>query len=447
MTERSFPAAFMWGVATSAYQIEGAWDEDGKGESIWDRFAHTPGRIKDGTTGDVACDHYHRWKQDVELMKSLGVGAYRFSISWPRVLPAGSGALNPPGLAFYDRLVDGLLDAGIEPYPTLYHWDLPQRLQDRGGWPARTTAEAFVEYTDVVTRTLGDRVRTWITVNEPWVAAEHGYLTGVHAPGHRDRDEYFRAAHHLLLAHGWSLPVIRRNCPGARVGIALDLPLQTPLSDSTADRRAARLADGRVNRWFLDPLAGRGYPADVIDEDGVDVSWIPSDDMDAIAAKLDFLGINYYSRNVVGESVLDPFNEQSRYTEMGWEVYPDGLTAMLQRLHREFPFPAYMVTENGAAYPDVVNEEGRVADDDRIRYLDAYLNAILLAIDSGVPVTGNFVWSLLDNFEWGEGHTKRFGLVFVDFTDQTRIIKDSGEWYRKVASANRLPAGGRVRWE
>lgn len=444
MTDRTFPTAFVWGTATSAYQIEGAWDEDGKGESIWDRFAHAPQRIKDGTTGDVACDHYHRMEGDVDLMGELGIGAYRFSISWPRVLPEGSGALNPQGIGFYDRLVDRLLAAGIEPFVTLYHWDLPQALQDAGGWPARATAEAFLEYTDMVTGRLGDRVHNWITINEPWVVADHGYLTGVHAPGHQDRNEYFRTAHHLLLAHGRSVSVIRNNCPSAQVGISLNLPLQTPLSDLSADRRAARLADGRVNRWFLDPLAGRGYPVDIIEADEIDVNWIGPTDMEAIASEVDFLGVNYYSRNVVGASVSGPATAGNDYTDMGWEVYPNGLTKMLVRLHREYPFAAYVVTENGAAFVDKVDHDGRVVDDDRIRYLDAYLEAIRLAIESGVPVTGNFVWSLLDNFEWGEGHAKRFGLIYVDFTDQTRIIKQSGWWYRKVTSMNGLPLGGRV---
>jgi beta-glucosidase len=374
-------------------------------------------------------------------MKLVGLRAYRFSVSWPRVLPRGSGVANPPGIAFYDRLVDRLLENDIEPYVTLYHWELPQALQDRGGWPERDTVEAFLEYADVVARTLGDRVRNWITINEPWVAASHGYLSGVHAPGHRDQYEYFLTAHHLLLAHGRSIPIIRSNSPAARVGIALDLPLQSPASDRPPDRRAAHLSDGRVNRWFLDPVVGRGYPGDVIEADGIDVDWVRPGDMEAIATVSDFLGINYYSRNVVGESVQDPVIETSEYTEMGWEVHPEGLTEMLERLHREYQFPEYIVTENGAAFPDVVAEDGRVADGNRIRYLDAYLDAILRAIESGVPVSGNFVWSLLDNFEWGEGLTKRFGLVYVDFADQTRIVKDSGRWYRGVATTNRLGSG------
>lgn len=445
MDERSFPAGFVWGTATSAYQIEGAWNEDGKAESIWDRFAHTKGRIRDGTSGDVACDHYHRWKGDVELMKELGVNAYRFSISWPRILPEGTGTPNSPGLDFYHRLVDRLLAADIEPFVTLYHWDLPQALQDRGGWPERATAEAFVEYADLVSARLGDRVRNWITVNEPWVAADHGYLTGIHAPGHRDETEHVRAAHHLLLAHGRSVSVIRSNCKPARVGISLNLVPQTPGSNLPADRREADLADGRVNRWFLDPLAGRGYPSDILEEDRIDLGWVDPGDMQEISSHMDFLGVNYYSRTVVGGSEDDPRVGANGYTDMGWEIYAEGMFALLERLHREYPFSAYMVTENGAAFPDELDDEGRVLDLDRIRYLDEYLDAIRRAIESGVPVEGNFVWSLLDNFEWAEGHSKRFGLIYVDFPSQMRIVKESGRWYREVVTTNRLPASGLVR--
>lgn len=433
-----FPAGFIWGAATASYQIEGGWDQDGKGESIWDRFAHTPGRIRDGSTGDVACDHYHRWAEDVELMRSIGLGAYRFSISWPRIIPEGRGEVNQKGLDFYSQLVDALLEAGIEPYPTLYHWDLPQALQDEGGWAERETVGAFLEYVDAITAELGDRVKNWITINEPWVAANHGYFTGAHAPGRASEAEYLRAAHHLLLAHGRAVPLIRSNSQDARTGIALSLAYQSPASDAPADVAAARIADGRVNRWYLEPLAGRGYPTDVIEADDVETSWVESGDFDTIAVPTDFLGINYYSRNVVGEGIQDPKQPGSEYTEMGWEVYPEGLTRLLERLHAEYEFGEYIITENGAAFPDEV-KNGRIADERRIRYLDSYLRAILDAIKSGVPVTGNFVWSLLDNFEWGEGYTKRFGLVYVDFDTQERIIKDSGHWYERVIEANGLP--------
>ena len=436
---RSLPRSFVWGAATSAYQIEGAWQEDGRSESIWDRFSHTPGRIRDGSTGDVACDHYHRWEDDVALMAELGLTAYRFSVAWPRILPDGRGEVNAKGLAFYDRLVDRLLEAGIEPFLTLYHWDLPQTLQDAGGWPERSTHEAFVEFADRVSARLGDRVRHWITVNEPWVAASHGYQSGVHAPGRRDEDAYVASAHHMLLAHGRSVEAIRANCAGAEIGIAVDLAPQTPLSDSAADRNAATLADGRVNRWFLDPLVGRGYPQDVVEADQVELRCVRPGDLETIAAEVDFLGVNYYSHNVVGEGVLDPPDDRQWYTEMGWKVYPEGMTETLRRLHADYRFPSYYVTENGAAFRDTVDECGQVIDADRIRYLDRHLEAIRIAAESGVPVRGNFVWSLLDNFEWGEGMTKRFGLVFVDFDDQRRIVKASGDWYRRAAAANALP--------
>lgn len=405
MTDRPlrFPPGFVCGVATSSFQIEGAWNEDGKGERIWDRFAHTPGCIKDAATGEVACDHYHRWEQDVEIMKSLGVHAYRFSISWPRVLPEGSGSPNHKGLGFYDRLVDGLLNAGIEPYATLYHWDLPQRLQERGGWPARATAEAFTEYTEVVTGALGDRIRRWITVNEPSVVADHGYLTGIHAPGRRDRDEYFRAAHHLLLAHGWSVPLIRRKSPSARVGIALNLPLQTSLSNDSGDRLAARFADGRS--WASTTTAATSSASR---------SWIHTSrrgDTPRWAGRSFRRGSPRCCNASIGSTRSGP--TWSRRTAP--------------------PMPTWSTKKGG--WPT------------RSRYIDAYLEAILVALESGVPVMGNFVWSLLDNFEWAEGHTKRFGLVYVDFANQTRVIKDSGRWYRKVASTNMLPAGEPVRQE
>lgn len=443
MTDRSFPVGFVWGTATSAYQIEGAWDEDGKGESIWDRFAHTRGKIADGTNGDVACDHYHRWDTDFDLMAKLGVNAYRFSISWPRILPNGTGTLNSPGLDFYDRLVDRLLAADLKPFVTLYHWDLPQALQDQGGWPIRATTEAFVEYADLVSSRLGDRVKNWITINEPWVIADHGHLTGTHAPGHQDKAEYFRTAHHLLLAHGQAVPVIRRNSNSARVGISLNLIPQTPQADLPAAHRAARLADGRVNRWFLDPLAGRGYPADIVEADEVDMSWIDPGDLQEISSAMDFLGVNYYSRSVVGASGEVTAVADSERTEMGWEIYPVGMTGILERLHREYAFATYIVTENGAAFRDEVDDQGRVIDPDRIRYLHKYLDAIRLAIESGVPVEGNFVWSLLDNFEWAEGYSKRFGLIYVDFESQARIIKESGRWYRELVTTGRLPASDR----
>jgi beta-glucosidase len=439
----SFPSDFVWGAATAAYQIEGAWDEDGKGESIWDRFSHTSGRIANGDTGDVACDHYHRWRRDVGLMEELGLEAYRFSISWPRVLPEGRGRANLAGLDFYSRLVDALLEASIEPFVTLYHWDLPQALQDKGGWPARQTAEAFVEYADLATRRLGDRVKHWMTLNEPFVAAFLGHLEGLHAPGSSDLGEALASAHHLLLAHGWSAPVVRTNVPRAQVGIALNLGGQTPASASVVDRAAAWQRDGVVNRWFLDPLSARGYPADIVDHYGHAMGFVQPGDMEAIAAPLDFLGVNYYTRTIVrGTDSVEvgdvpgtaPANPER--TDMGWEVYPEGLYETLGRLHFDYRFPSLYVTENGAAYSDRIDPDGSVQDPRRIAYLMGHFGAAARAIAAGVPLRGYFVWSLLDNFEWGDGYSKRFGLVYVDYPTQERVLKSSAHWYGRVIAAN-----------
>lgn len=447
----SFPDGFLWGVATSDYQIEGAWNEDGKGESIWDRFSHTPGKIEDGTNGDVACDHYHRWREDVALMKSLGLQAYRFSISWPRILPAGRGPVNSAGLDFYSRLVDALLEAGIQPFVTLYHWSLPQVLQDKGGWPERSTAEAFVEYTDIITRRLGDRVRYWITQNEPAAPSFSGYRSGVHAPGLRDGRAALRASHHILLAHGLAVPVIRQNCPGARVGITIDIWPKVPASESPFDKQLSQLLDSTTNRWFLDPLYGRGYPPDaiahyiaeeLIPPTGPD--FVQDGDYESIAAPTDFLGFNYYSRHIV----RNPATPEDKWpktvlrspdqTDMGWEIYPDGMYDTLIRLHREYRPPVIYITENGASYADAPDAQGRVHDVRRIEYLRRHLIAVWRAIQDGVPIAGYFAWSLMDNFEWSRGHTQRFGLVWVDYETQQRIPKDSAWWYRDVIARNGL---------
>lgn len=443
MTTILFPPGFLWGAATASYQIEGAWREDGKSESIWDRFAHTPGRISDGSTGDVACDHYHRWRDDIALMRELGLQAYRFSVGWPRVLPDGSGKVNQAGLDFYSRLTDGLLEAGIEPWVTLYHWDLPQTLQDRGGWTARLVAQAFVEYTDAVTRRLGDRVKNWITLNEPWCSSILSYDIGLHAPGHHDQGEALAAAHHLLLAHGWAMPVIRRNSPGCRAGITLNLSPQTPASPSEADALAARLEDGKFNRWFLDPLSGRGYPQDVIEANRQEMAFVRAGDLAAIAAPQDFLGVNYYMRNIIrSEAIPERQNERRtvapnpELTEMGWEVYPEGLYELLTRLKADYGFPAYYITENGAAYADQVGADGQVDDPRRIAYLRDHFIQAARAISAGVPLRGYFVWSLLDNFEWSFGYTKRFGLIYTDYATQQRIPKTSARWYGRVIAEN-----------
>ena len=441
----TFPPGFVWGAATAAYQIEGAWDEDGKGESIWDRFSHTPGMVYQGDTGDIACDHYHRWRGDLDLMKSMGLKAYRFSISWPRVYPQGRGRLNPAGLDFYDQIVDSLLEDGIEPFVTLYHWDLPQALQDEGGWPVRATAEAFVEYADTLSKRLGDRVKSWITFNEPFVSAIEGYQEGQHAPGHTDLNEALSCAHHLLLAHGWSVPVIRANSPAAQVGIVLNIGAIYPASQSTFDRMAAWQLDGKIYRWFLDPLSARGYPQDIVAHYNQPMEFIHTGDMDVIATSIDLLGVNYYSREIVrSQEVSEEENSpvsmfsNPNITEMGWEVYPDGLYEVLCRLHFDYRFPAYFITENGAAYSDHLGSDGQVHDPLRQDYLKTHLVSAWRAIEAGVPLRGYFYWSFLDNFEWGHGYSKRFGITYVDYPSQQRILKDSAHWYKKVIAANAI---------
>ena len=441
----TFPENFTWGAATAAYQVEGAWNEDGKGESIWDRFSHTPGKIATGETGDVACDHYHRWSEDVDLMQAMDLNAYRFSIAWTRILPKGRGELNQRGLDFYSRLVDALLEAKIEPFVTLYHWDLPERLQEEGGWPTRLVANAFAEYAHLVSRALGDRVKHWMTINEPHVSAFIGYLEGLHAPGHTDLHEALASSHHLLLAHGLAVPIIRSNSPDAQVGIALDYRPQTPASPSAADRAAAWHEGGLINRWFLDPITGRGYPEDLRRAYGDEMSFVQSGDLDEISTPLDFLGLNYYFRNVARSSLMPESDNLPRtvfpndeITEMGWEVYPEGMYEMLGQLHFGYNFPALYITENGAAYPDQVGPQRQVDDRDRISYIARHLERVGQAIAIGVPVRGYFVWSLLDNFEWAFGTSKRFGLVHVDFRTQQRTLKASARWYQRVVRENSI---------
>jgi len=439
-----FPPGFVWGAATAAYQIEGAAHADGKGESIWDRFSHTPGKVQNGDTGDVACDHYHRWPEDIALMRELGLAAYRYSIAWPRIFPAGRGALNPAGLDFYERLTDGLLAAGIQPYVTLYHWDLPQALQETGGWASRETATAFAEYADVVARRLGDRVAGWITHNEPAVVAWLGNLSGQHAPGTRDLPTAVRVAHHLLLSHGLAVAALRAANPHTPVGITLNLNPMHPASDSPADVAAAHATDGFQNRWFLDPVFHGHYPADVLEALGPAGPPVAPGDLATIATPIDFLGVNYYFRQVVAAAPgNDPpyrmVEPEGEYTTMGWEVYPDGLREMLERLHRDYSAPAYYVTESGAAFPDVFNGDSRVHDPRRQAYLQAHFAAAAQAIAAGVPLRGYFVWSLLDNFEWAYGYSQRFGILYMDFPTGRRIWKDSAHWYQEFIAGQ----GGR----
>jgi len=442
----SFPKDFLLGASTSAYQIEGAWNEDGKGESIWDRFAHTPGTIEDGTTGDVACDHVHRFAEDVEWMARLGLQAYRFSLSWPRLLPRGTGRPNPAGIAFYDRLIDALLEKKIVPFPTLYHWDLPQALQDRGGWPERAIVDAFGEYADLVGRAFGDRAKDWITLNEPFVSAFLGYGQGVHAPGHRSEREALAAVHHLLLAHGASVSILRERVRGGRIGISLNLSPAHAASPSDADRQAAASFDAFLNRTFLDPLSGRGYPEGVPYDRETLLSFVRDGDLERITSPLDFLGVNYYARRVVRDETIPEEKNAPRTvrpreekTQMDWEVYPEGLFEILDRLRRDYRFPGYYVTENGAAYPDRVEPDGWVRDPARASYLARHIGEARRAVESGVPLRGYFVWSLLDNFEWTHGLGRRFGLVYVNFATGRRVPKTSFDWYRDLISKRAIP--------
>ncbi len=443
----SFPPDFLWGTATAAYQIEGAVREDGRGASIWDTFSHTPGKIVDGSTGDVACDHYHRWSDDIKLMQEIGIRSYRLSIAWPRVMSSGSGAINQQGLDFYARVIEGLLEAGIKPVVTLYHWDLPQTLQNRGGWPARATAEAFANYADMMVRRLGDRVQRWITHNEPWCTSILGHYLGEHAPGDRDMVKALAAAHHVLLSHGLATQAIRATNSKLEVGITLNLTPGEPASDREADLQATHTFDGFFNRWFLDPLAGRGYPQDMQVLYGAAMPQVEANDLAVIATPTDFLGINYYTRALVAYDRSQPLKfaqlspEQlvangAQTTEMGWEIYPQGLGDLLLRIHREYAPKALYVTENGAAFADEVGADGQIHDPARTRYLHTHFAEAERAIKAGVPLRGYYVWSLMDNFEWAFGYTKRFGITYVDYTTQQRILKDSGRWYQRVIAEN-----------
>jgi beta-glucosidase len=439
-----FPAEFVWGAATAAYQTEGAAAEDGRGESIWDRFTALPGRIANGETGRVACDSYHRYAEDVRLMRELGLGAYRFSVAWPRVVPEGRGPVNAAGLDFYDRLVDELLASGIEPFATLYHWDLPQALEDRGGWPSRDTVDAFAEYVEAVVARLGDRVSHWITQNEPWVIAWLGYGRGEHAPGRRSDRDALAAAHHVLLSHGRAVEVIRRERPTAQVGITIDVIPIHPLTPSDADLAAMIEEDGFRNRWILDPVLRGSYPEDMVRRFERILPPVAEGDMAAISAPLDFLGVNYYRRHVVeagpngsGPVVVDV--PGGVHTAVGWEVYPDGLYELLLRLHEEYAPPPLYVTENGAAFGDV-RRNGTVEDPERTAYLDRHLDAVARAIADGVRVDGYFVWSLLDNFEWARGYGPRFGLIYVDYETLERVPKQSYHWYHDFIAAQHRSA-------
>jgi beta-glucosidase len=438
---RQFPPGFVWGTATAAYQIEGAHDTDGRGASIWDTFSHTPGRVFADQNGDVACDHYHRYREDVALMSGLGLRAYRFSVSWPRVVPKGTGAPNQSGLDFYSRLVDALLERQIRPFITLYHWDLPQAIEDRGGWGARDTAKAFAEYAAVLGRRLGDRVKDWITLNEPLASTIAGYIFGIHAPGRKDAKLAFQVSHHLNLAHGDAVRVLRATVPKARVGIThVSMPVY-PASDSEADRLAVQRFDGFTNRWYWDPTLKGSYPADVLERMGPLAPTIEDGDLVRISPPVDFFGHNSYSRAVVKddpESLLTGVTQvpgPGPKTEMGWEVYPQHLYDALTRITRDYGAPEIYITENGAAFPDTV-VDGAVDDQQRREYLRTHLEEAHRAIQDGVKLRGYFCWSLLDNFEWSYGYSKRFGIVYVDYATQQRIVKASGKFFGEVARQN-----------
>jgi beta-glucosidase len=426
----SFPPDFLFGVATSAFQIEGASTLDGKGPSIWDSFCRQPGAIADGSHGDVACEHLARLDADLDMIAGLGVDAYRFSVSWPRVQPLGRGAWNEAGLAFYERLVDGLIARGIKPCLTLNHWDLPQALQDEGGWANRATVQCFVDYALGIAARLGHKLHSIATHNEPWVVAVLGHEVGIFAPGLKRRRIAVQVSHHLLLSHGLALQALRAaGCP-AQLGIVLNLAPMHPATDSAADAAKTRLEDGRLLRWYMDPMFHGRYPQDVLDDLGADAPLVHEGDMAHVHQPLDFLGINYYSRTVVSAGA--PFDVHStgrEVTDMGWEVYPQGLTELLLRLHHDYAVPPLYITENGAAFKDTW-ADGRVADEPRVRYLQNHIAAVSEAMRQGVKMGGYMVWSLMDNFEWASGYEKRFGIVHVDYSTQQRTLKDSALWYR-----------------
>jgi beta-glucosidase len=436
------PANFTLGAATAAYQIEGAPMAGGKSESIWDRFCRKPGAIIDKSSGDVACDHYHRWPEDVALMRQLRLDAYRFSLAWTRIQPGGSGPGSPEGIAFYDRLIDGLLEAGIKPFVTLYHWDLPQSLQDRGGWYSRETAQRLADYADIATRAFGDRVKNWATLNEPWTFCWSGHATGEDAPGLIDGVRGgITASHHALLGHGLSVPVIRRNVPDAKVSIVLDLNVAEPASDAPGDVAAARRFDGAQNRWYLDAVFRGSYPADMLELFGPSLPEIKPEDGKTIAAPIDSLGINLYRRSVIADGdELPPLNYSrvsppGDYSAVGYEIYPQCIYDVLHYVHENYAPREVFISENGLALAnEMVNEDGEILDHKRAHYYVDHIEQLTRAAADGVPVTGYFAWTLMDNFEWAYGYTTPFGLIHVDFESQERRVKLSGHIYAAISA-------------
>ena len=428
---------FIWGVATSSFQIEGATHEGGRGPSIWDTFCKVPGKVANGDTGDVACDHYHRYNEDLDLMKWMGVDAYRFSVAWSRVLPNGVGAINNAGLDFYDRIVDGALERGIQPWLTMYHWDLPQALQDRGGWNNREIVRWFEEYADVLTTRLGDRVKHWMTLNEPLCSAWIGHLYGDMAPGIKDLQTALNASHHLLMSHGIASQITRSNVKDAKVGIVINVTPAVPATDSEDDHRAATLADGFDNRWFLNPVFGQPYPADVIEALGKSPQ-IAAGDMTLINQPMDFLGVNFYFRQTISSNpqgsplpIKNIRRENVKRTAMDWEVHAPAFEEILTRIHRDYKPREMYITENGSAWNDVM-VAGEIDDQERINYLQSHLEAMFAAEKLGAPICGYFAWSFMDNFEWAYGYDKRFGLVYVDYNSQKRTPKKSAHFYRNL---------------
>ncbi len=447
MARVRFPEGFHWGTATASYQIEGAWREDGKGESIWDRFAHTPGKIRTRDTGDVACDSYHRFDEDIALMGAMNLNSYRFSISWPRLLPDGSGAVNAKGVDYYQRLVDALLAAGIRPLATLYHWDLPQALQDRGGWPERDTAGRFADYADAVARALSDRVQHWMIFNEPSIFTVMGHLVGIHAPGIADLDAFLRATHTVNLAQGEAFRALRAARDDAMIGTAFNMSPCEPAGDAEADQEAAERWHRFVNLWFLETALNGRYPEAFVEGVPLERMGVRDGDLERMRAPLDFLGINLYTRTIVRDAPDDPRGlgaqpvgplggDAGPKTDFGWEVWPDALYDMVMRITRDYDHPVIEITENGCSYGDGPDAQGAVNDERRIDFLRGYLCALARAIEDGADVRGYHAWTLLDNFEWTEGFAQRFGLTWVDFETRERTLKASGRWYGRVAAEN-----------
>jgi beta-glucosidase len=440
-----FPKDFFWGTATAAYQIEGGWNEDGKGESIWDRFAHTIGNIKGASTGDVACDSYHRYKEDVALMKAMHLNSYRFSISWPRIQPTGTGAPNQKGLDYYSRLVDTLLEAKIRPLPTLYHWDLPQALDEKGGWPNRDLAGYLADYAGTMAKALGDRITNWAIFNEPWIFTALGYYLGMHAPGHASLPEFLRATHVVNLAQGQAFRAIKAARPNAKVGTAFNMSTAEPKTTSEADVAAAERYHAFRNLWFIDPAVKGEYPRVLADRLPPEILGVQAGDMAITKVPLDFFGINYYDRSIIADAenweslhLASSEGKQGPKTEFGWEVWPDSFHNLLVRISNDYNEPIIEITENGCGYGDVPDEHGRVPDQRRTDFYRGYIGAVGRAIKDGANIRGYHAWSLMDNFEWAEGYSQKFGLTYVDFRSQKRTIKDSGKWYGNLAATGKL---------